>query len=907
MLLPLLLLSLARITEAQVITGNLRGTVRDESGAVVPGALATIRSEALLGGPATFVTTERGQYRFPGLPPGLYGLTLELAGFRTYMEEGLRVEVGVTLERNVTLPIATHAESLTVTAESPLLDPKASGQSTNYGNELLENTPIRRLSMFDFIKSAPGMSATAPAGLVVEVSAFGSSTNENTFLVDGTDVTGAWEGRAVPGIDTDIIEEVQIVGLGASAEYGNLQGAVFNVVSKQGGNEFRFDASYYSQFQALTSQPIVLPCDCPEGESGFVRDLFRDFTAHVGGPVVKDRLWFFGGYQHQRDDFSLPGADPRYPNETDNDRIFWKINWQIAPNWKLMHSYHDNYTQYAGPYTHYLPYSSSATGDQHNPSLTFADITHIVSSDTFWDGRVSGYYWTGEWVPNSGYALPPHLDEATGIWSGGSQFFFSGTESRTVAHGKLSHYASDFLRADHEFKFGVQFVHAGSENLTGYPGGALYYDYYGEPYAVLFRQPNIYGSESDSIGAYAEDSLTVGEKLTVNLGIRFDRASVASQDLAEVDTFGEPTGETIEGLGPFYTWYAVSPRLGFTWKLDSGGRALLRGNWGRFHQGTFLSEAAFLHPGMASSTLAFYDPATGGYTDIAQVIAPTEPPRVDPGTRSPYTDQWSIGIETELFPDAALSATYVHKGGRDYIAWEDETGVYESVTGTLPDGRTVPILALVSPPEDQLFVLGNREQLFLRYDGLLLTLEKRWADRWQTLVSYSLSEAYGLLPSSGSDPGQFSSTFGGWFGRNPNDYTNRTGNLNNDRTHMFRVQGAVEIPGAALLVGANFQHLTGQPIAASARVRLPDAYYGGLIEPPGFQRLSAQTLLDLRISKIFRFGDEGKLELLADVLNLLNESAGFTIVTDNFYSPSYAKPALYVHPRRAMLGVKFSF
>jgi hypothetical protein len=209
--------------------------------------------------------------------------------------------------------------------------------------------------------------------------------------------------------------------------------------------------------------------------------------------------------------------------------------------------------------------------------------------------------------------------------------------------------------------------------------------------------------------------------------------------------------------------------------------------------------------------------------------------------------------------------------------------------------------------EDQLFVLGNREQLFLRYNGLLVTFEKRWADRWQTLLSYSLSEAFGLLPSSGGGPGQVSSTFGGGFGKDPNVYTNRTGNLNNDRTHMFRMQGAVEIPRIEVLLGANFQHLTGGPIAASARGRVPEGIVEVLIEPPGFQRLSPQTLLDLRVSKIFRFGEQGKLEFLADIMNVLNESAGQTIVTDNFYSPNFAKPILFVHPLRAMLGVKFSF
>ena len=118
----------------------------------------------------------------------------------------------------------------------------------------------------------------------------------------------------------------------------------------------------------------------------------------------------------------------------------------------------------------------------------------------------------------------------------------------------------------------------------------------------------------------------------------------------------------------------------------------------------------------------------------------------------------------------------------------------------------------------------NQDALFLPYNGLLLTLEKRWSERWQALVSYSISEAVGLQATSADGPGGHRSArpygYNG-FGRDPNDYTNATGPLNNDRTHMFRVQGAVEIPRVGILVGANFQYLTGQPWAARQRAASP--------------------------------------------------------------------------------------
>jgi hypothetical protein len=278
----------------QIITGNLVGTTKDESGAVLPGATVTLTSPALIGGPSVRVTNEKGQYRFPNLAPGIYEVEVELGGFATYREEGIWVVVGGTVERDVVLELAGVAENVFVSGESPLVDTHKAGLSTNYGSESLENTPVRRFSVFDLMKSSPGASATRPSGTGDTISVFGSGINENAFLLDGTNITTPGGGTVWPYPDTDIMEEVEIVSLGASAEYGNIQGGVFNVVTKQGGNTFRFDASYYAQAQSLTSQPIKIECDCPEGESGYTRDLFRDFSTHLGGPILKDRLWFFG-------------------------------------------------------------------------------------------------------------------------------------------------------------------------------------------------------------------------------------------------------------------------------------------------------------------------------------------------------------------------------------------------------------------------------------------------------------------------------------------------------------------------------------------------------------------------------------------------------------------------------------
>jgi len=900
----------------QVITGTIIGTVKDESGAILPGATVTITSPALPAGPASMATNEKGQFRFPNLAPGVYALNVSLPGFATYNEEGLRVTVGGTTERIVGLKIQAVAETVTVTGESPIVDTKKSGVSANFASEVLENTPVRRFSMFDFLKWSPGIAGNSPSSAAdAGINAFGSSTNDNVYMIDGTDFTSPVGGGAWPYPDTDVIEEVETVSLGASAEYGNVQGAVFNVVSKQGGNEFKFDTSYFGQWQGLTSQPIKLDCGgCPDGpETGFTRGVYRDFTVHASGPIVKDRLWVFGGYQYQRDFDNQPGTDPRFPRHWEADRVFWKVNWQITPKLKFMHNYHDDYWDIPPAPDIANPFETLTSFGGHNPSYTLINLTHIVSENTYWDGRVSGFVSPNDYARANNPDLTQawRQDLASGVASGGSYYNGSFTQTRLAVNFKMSHYATDFLSGDHDFKFGVQFVHGKSRTFYLYPGGAHYYDYGGEPYYGYFRQPYTYGGQFRDFGVFAEDVIRMGDRFTLSLGLRFDRNKAISQDLPARDAVGNETGGTVSGLGDLFTWTNVSPRIGFNLKLTSDGRTILRGNYGRFVQGMITGELATVHPGLTPIMLAYFDPATGQYSDVVSVTDPTANLSVNPDTKAPHTDQFSIGLDRELVANVGLGLTYVHKRGESYTGFADIVGQYGTATATLADGRTIPTRPLLSDPDARIYQLTNPEGYFSDYDGLLIWLNKRWSDRWQAVVSYTLSKAEGLINSNGRSPdlSQSTATFAGArarFGRDPNDFINATGNLLNDRTHMFRVQTAYEIPRVDVLVGAAFQYLTGKPYAAQANVRLPQGTRQIYIEPLGSRRLSPQTLLDLRISKVFRFGDH-KVEILADIMNLLQEEAEESIVTRNFYSENFAVPATWIDPRRAMIGVKLHF
>jgi hypothetical protein len=167
----------------------------------------------------------------------------------------------------------------------------------------------------------------------------------------------------------------------------------------------------------------------------------------------------------------------------------------------------------------------------------------------------------------------------------------------------------------------------------------------------------------------------------------------------------------------------------------------------------------------------------------------------------------------------------------------------------------------------------------------------------------------GLQPSSqaGAAGAQLSSTLGSSpFGRDPNSLTHARGRLPNDRPHALRLMGSVQIPRTGFVVAANLQHFSGKPWAATAQISLPQGDQRILLEPRGSQRLRSQTLLDLRVSLTVPCGSAGRIELLVDILNVLNEAAAESIATDNLFSPNFARPTIFPDPRRAMLAVRWN-
>ena len=228
----------------------------------------------------------------------------------------------------------------------------------------------------------------------------------------------------------------------------------------------------------------------------------------------------------------------------------------------------------------------------------------------------------------------------------------------------------------------------------------------------------------------------------------------------------------------------------------------------------------------------------------------------------------------------------------------------------LPDGSTVPVFALVNGTAARRFLLTNPDGYSLTYNGLVMAVEKRRSNGWQAFGSYTLSRDVGLQASSGTTAaGAQISTVALPnlpFGRDPNDLTNARGRLPNDRPHVFRAMGTVDVPRTGLVVAANLQIFSGKPWASTAQVVLPQGDQRILLEPRGSRRLSSQSLLDVRVSRTIPFGGAGRIELLVDVLNVLNDTAEEGLASDNLFSANFGQPTSFMDPRRAMVGVRLN-
>ncbi len=916
-------------------TGAIIGKVTDEEANPLPGVTVTLTSEKLMG-VRTGVTDGQGLFRFPALPPGVYALKAELAGFGTIVNENIRLTTTTTLNIELSMRPATVQEQVTVIAKTPTVDVKSTETaSVTLGNEILRNIPNSQFTA-DIVNLAPGVNNDVAYGA-------GASRGVN-WQMDGVGVGDPAGGTAWVFLDYNIIEEAKVMGLGLPAEYGNFTGVIFNTVTKSGGNEFsgHFEVDFQGH-KARTSEDLkgTFPGGSfwgTENNSAYAADWpditspmegLLDANAHLGGPIIKDKLWFFAGGQWYNSKDWVTGFP--FARDYKQPRFFLKLSSQLTPktNGSAFVEY-DNYNgTYRGAAAKVMP---DATRDQIDPEyvLNFT-LTHILSPKTFFDLKASyfnGYY---NLEPRTGRDVNMHyfLNDNPNIPGNqkGWKYYNWGSWAehprwRFQANASLTHYVENFIKGSHDFKFGVEFERSHVRDSFGYTGAnhMRYYDYWGYGYNGNYSAYQYDGyvikTTMTRLEGFVQDSWQVTNRLNVSLGVR------ASQLWGKADA----------KAGTPYNTSRIAPRLGLTFDMLGDRSTVFKAHYGEFTDGVYSYNFDRLCPDFADWILLYWDPEGQFWYEDHRVR--TGNYKLDPGLKQPFMRQFTAGIERELFKDTSFSVTYINRSYHNFIAAYNALATYEAVPYQIPDdipgvvNRNFTLYNLTSGDAAD-WRLTNLETIknrftdslgvtfnpYRKYWGLEFLFNKRFSNKWQLMASYVYSQCKGTVNNSSTEDI-------GW-GRalaDPNSWVNNDGHVVNDPTHMIKVQGTYILP-LDIAFNVYFTGITGD--AWQQRYRTSSkAFDQGRItfntEPTGSHHYPMAKTLSLRLEKVFTLASKYRLGLIFDVFNVFNDDTindwgtriDYDWVSgDPTYGPSTQGHDLYgiVMPRRARVGIRLIF
>lgn len=931
--LALLVILAPALAVAQSLTGSIQGGVKDEQGGALPGANVTLSGGK---GTRTSVSDASGSYRFPAVEPGTYSITAELAGFAGKRSENVEINVGQTYVLDFNLKVATQTEEITVTGEAPVVDTSASSTNNQLSQDLLFNIPIRPTNAAtQLLNFTPGVNFGAAFG--------GDSDTANGLLLDGVDTRDPEGGSAWTFFSFNLVEEVNIQGLGAPAEYGAFTGVVVNSITRSGNNNFSGLFDLYWRNDSLESSNVTdeIAAANPALADPAVTNEEFDLTAQLSGPIIKDKLFFFVGAERYHLDQNPTG--PRTIRDEVSPRLNAKINWNPSTNDSLMFMFQkDEYNVIGRPGVPALLATDELTNREDAPEYVWAgQWRHLFGPNTFLEAKFTG--WWGYFDLNPEVNAPGHFDAGSGLFSDSQGWFAYYDRERNQLNASISHYAEAFGR--HDLKFGIEIERSKVRNRYGYVNDIFYYDY---AYYYPKGQYTAYDYGYDLEGKnkresfYFQDSWKVTDRLTLNPGVRFDW------------TKGYPSGESATGeIGDskVYDTKNLAPRLGFAYDLTGDHKTVLKGSYSQYYEGSFFLTYSAAVPGIEDFVLHLYDPSGtkcgpqgNCFTEYSR--SESAPYRVDPDIKHPRTDEFTLGFERALAKDVRLAVTGIYRKDKNLqgSVFPSARWIQNSTTSSEGDdpalsGIPVPYYTWANPDESEtdglltnpdgfqyLDVNGNvlgTAKAYRRYKGLLVVLDKRLSNRWLGRVSYVLSSTEGTVDNDG-----FRSYGAGTQFESPSRaLTNQDGHLTNDIRHEVKVMANYQVPVIEIGVAGYFRSVNQgfyTPFEQfSTRVvnNFPTTGRRILLEPRGSREFPRLTVLDLRFEKIFKVNQgKDRISVYADVNNVFNEStvaqADGLGVQNRWPSVAIAgvddpvpfgAPGQLILPRRWTLGARWQF
>jgi hypothetical protein len=702
-------------------TGSINGKVADSSGGVLPGVTVSATSPSAMGA-QTSVTDTGGNYRFPALPPGTYTVTYELPGFNTLKRENIQISMGFTATVNVELAVASLQETVTVTGDSPVIDTSSTRVQQNFKLEALQDIPNSR-DLWSLLAVTPAVNMSRidvggnRAGTQTGYTAYGYS-GQNRVLVEGINTT---EGTSAAGfyVDYGSFEEVFLGTIGQGAEMPT-PGVQSQMLGKSGGNKFQGEIYQDYENNAIISSNIEgnLPqkfAFSPTNPSGIrlksnETEKYRDFNVNVGGPIKRDKVWWYFSYRNQKTSVGQPNFIGPIAG-TLFDTKLWnpsgKTTYQVNKNNKLIGYY--QWGQKEQP--NRLP---SATNSYSSLGATLAQLSGSWIYKGEWNGTISNNAYVEARYGVFGYYFPlianTDSDAHQVVNAQLAQYFGADQKEqldrqRRQATGSMTYFKDGLLGGSHNFKVGGEVMM--ETGWTGYLqayGGNIRENLgsNGLPTSVIMAAPTAthVGSLGDgpkgnllsvakvnTIDAFFTDQYTIG-RLTLNLGVRWDHYDVFTPDQRQL-AFTFPSGlripEATFAETHYTKWNGVAPRLGFSYDLLGTGKTVLKANWGlyKFNPGVGVAQDA--NPNQALKTITYqwtdqricatcipgdrtYQPGEEGNVTASALSGVIT---VDPNLEQPSSTQATAYIEQQITEGVGARVGFV------YLGISNQTGTFQ--------------------------------------------------------------------------------------------------------------------------------------------------------------------------------------------------------------------------------------
>jgi hypothetical protein len=945
-------LAAAGVVTAQERFGTLRGTVTDQQGAPIPAVTVTI-TNTVTGEPRVYVTDANGQYLAPDLSPGRYNVAFELSGFAKVERSDISVLLGRSFDVNAQMRVGALAETVQVTAQAaPLVDTRSTLVGHNVTAEEFDRLPKSR-SFQSIAMTAPSVnSGEVEGGFQVA----GASSAENAFTVDGIVTNSLINGQSRQNTVFEYLQEVQVKTSGISAEYGGALGGVVSAVTKSGGNVFRGESHYYFEGSALSANPVKRLVLDPVGDKTafFVQDAespkyHNEFGGSVGGPIVRDRLFFFGSYSPRNERQTNPYNfdDDSYDIERDiwRQQAFGKLTYAMSRGSASFSTLWTPATakgtlaSYTGatPNSYTGPGSSLSfegqRGYEVNQLNTSGTVDLSLTSSSFLSFR-GGYFhdrYSDTGIPETttytyqtpttplDAVLPASLHGGTNTANlRRAQITEFDTTKRAAFNTDYNHVFTGV--GVHTLKAGYGFQRTTNDINSFYPGGYVF---------IFWDRPFTFGGENRGRGTYGyyevndrritsragsnihslyvQDQWTVGNRLTLDLGLRTENEAVP--------TFRP---DILKNAIEFGFADKLAPRLGAAYDVWGDGRMKVFGSWGLYYdwtkyelpRGSFGAETwCIYYRGLDTLDLGSLSldnkPGRdlwvnqGGCRDRR---VPSFQDEIDPDLEPMRQASTSVGAEYQLANNSVVTVHYIHndlletiedvgflnaQGDEGYLISNPgkRQAAIQFPTGATPLGQAIPRPKRV-------------------YDALELGWNRRFSDNWFLSANYTLSRLYGNYAGLASSDEITTPTTGVGSSTaqqqavsiaRPGGNVNRAwdldellydahgnldvrGRLATDRPHVAKVYGAYAFPFGTQ-IGAFFYAGSGTPISTYVTsVHAADIFVegrGNFAELNGTvtegKRTPALTRTDLLVSHTVNVVGTKRLRFDLNVQNVFNQ------------------------------------